>query len=89
MGTLASQSLRNRLKWARHEGRALRAAAQVYDTRADVYSWGVLLAELVAQKPPYDGMYLTPTQVRTLARHGHACTRYGMLLKDYERDCCG
>ena len=37
--------------------------AQVYDTRADVYSWGVLLAELVAQKPPYDGMYLTPTQV--------------------------
>jgi hypothetical protein len=35
----------------------------VYDTRADVYSWGVLLAELVAQKPPYDGMYLTPTQV--------------------------
>ena len=36
---------------------------QVYDTRADVYSWGVLLAELVAQKPPYDGMYLTPTQV--------------------------
>jgi len=39
---------------------------QVYDTRADVYSWGVLLAELVAQKPPYDGMYLTPTQVTHL-----------------------
>ena len=40
-----------------------RKCMQVYDTRADVYSWGVLLAELVAQKPPYDGMYLTPTQV--------------------------
>lgn len=39
-------------------------ALQVYDTRADVYSWGVLLAELLSQKPPYDGMYLTPVQVR-------------------------
>ena len=38
--------------------------AQVYDTRADVYSWGVLLAELVTQKPPYDGVYFTPVQVR-------------------------
>ena len=40
----------------------------MYDTRADVYSWGVLLAELVAQKPPYDGMYLTPTQVTHVKR---------------------
>ena len=40
----------------------------MYDTRADVYSWGVLLAELLAQKPPYESMYLTPVQVRCRGR---------------------
>ena len=34
-----------------------------YTGKADVYSWGVLLAEVLAQRPPYDGMYLTPVQV--------------------------
>ena len=39
---------------------------ELYTTKADVYSWGVLLAECLAQRPPYEGMYLTPVQVRTL-----------------------
>lgn len=36
---------------------------EVYDSKADVFSWGVMLAELAAQRPPYDGLYLTPVQV--------------------------
>ncbi|CAL5223260.1 g5744 [Coccomyxa viridis] len=36
---------------------------ELYTTKADVYSWGVLLAECLAQRPPYEGLYLTPVQV--------------------------
>ena len=35
---------------------------ELYTTKADVYSWGVLLAECLAQRPPYEGLYLTPVQ---------------------------
>ena len=36
---------------------------EMYDSRSDVYSWGVMLAETLQQKMPYDGVYLTPVQV--------------------------
>ena len=36
---------------------------EMYDSRADVYSWGVLFAECLHQQPPYEGLYCTPTQV--------------------------
>ena len=35
---------------------------ELYTGKADVYSWGVLLAETLAQRPPYEGLYLTPVQ---------------------------
>ncbi|KAK9833565.1 hypothetical protein WJX81_006548 [Elliptochloris bilobata] len=35
---------------------------EAYDQTADVYSWGVLLAEVLMQRPPYEGLYLTPVQ---------------------------
>ena len=38
---------------------------ELYTTKADVYSWGVLLAECLAQRPPYEGLYLTPVQAIT------------------------
>ena len=39
---------------------------EMYDSRSDVYSWGVMLAETLRQKMPYDGVYLTPVQVSCL-----------------------
>eukprot|EP01025_Chloroclados_australasicus_P029886 TRINITY_DN2987_c1_g1_i2.p2 TRINITY_DN2987_c1_g1~~TRINITY_DN2987_c1_g1_i2.p2 ORF type:complete len:518 (+),score=63.36 TRINITY_DN2987_c1_g1_i2:270-1823(+) len=36
---------------------------EVYDSKADVYSWGVLFAELINQRPPYSELQLTPIQV--------------------------
>ncbi|CAL8463015.1 g2549 [Coccomyxa elongata] len=36
---------------------------ELYTSKADVYSWGVLLAELISQRPPYEGLYMTPVQV--------------------------
>ena len=39
---------------------------ELYTTKADVYSWGVLLAECLAQRPPYEGLYLTPVQASSL-----------------------
>ncbi len=35
-----------------------------YDQKADVYSWGVLLAEVLTQRAPYEGLSLTPVQAR-------------------------
>jgi hypothetical protein len=37
---------------------------EAYDSKADVYSWGVMLVEVLTQRAPYDGLYLTPVQVR-------------------------
>jgi serine/threonine protein kinase len=36
---------------------------ELYTSKADVYSWGVMLAEILWQRPPYEGLYLTPVQV--------------------------
>lgn len=36
---------------------------EVYDSKADAYSWGITLMELINQRPPYDGLYLTPVQI--------------------------
>lgn len=38
---------------------------ELYTSKADVFSWGVLLAELISQRPPYEGLYMTPVQVCT------------------------
>ena len=65
---------------------------ELYTSKADVYSWGVLLAECLAQRPPYEGMYLTPVQVLItppleIVRMGHdkRCSRqtgpYSCLLE--------
>ena len=35
---------------------------EAYDQKADVYSWGVLLAEVLRQQPPYEDLYFTPVQ---------------------------
>ncbi|KAK9800891.1 hypothetical protein WJX73_007224 [Symbiochloris irregularis] len=35
---------------------------EMYDSRADVYSWGVLFAEILQQQFPYEGLYCTPVQ---------------------------
>ncbi len=48
---------------------------EMYDSRSDVYSWGVMLAETLRQKMPYDGVYLTPVQVSTIVAQ--------MNLKNY------
>ena len=44
---------------------------ELYTTKADVYSWGVLLAECLAQRPPYEGLYLTPVQASPLGQASH------------------
>ncbi len=36
---------------------------ELYNSRTDVYSWGVLLVELITQKIPYENQHLTPLQV--------------------------
>lgn len=41
---------------------------EVYDTSADVWSWGVLLAEALSGAPPYSHTYMTPVQVSARAR---------------------
>jgi serine/threonine protein kinase len=37
---------------------------ELYNSRTDVFSWGVMFVELLTQRPPYEGLYLTPVQVR-------------------------
>lgn len=37
---------------------------EIYDTSADVWSWGVLFAEILQQQPPYQGLDLSPAEVR-------------------------
>lgn len=37
---------------------------EVYDTKADVWSWGVLLIEALTLSQPYVTTYMTPVQVR-------------------------
>ena len=39
---------------------------ELYNSRTDVYSWGVLLVELISQRIPYEDQHLTPLQVCTL-----------------------
>lgn len=36
---------------------------EAYDSRADCWSFGVLLVELLTQQKPYSQLYLTPVQV--------------------------
>ena len=36
---------------------------ELYNSRTDVYSWGVLLVELISQHTPYEDQHLTPLQV--------------------------
>lgn len=38
---------------------------ELYNSRTDVFSWGVLLVELVTQRPPYEDQHLTPIQAST------------------------
>lgn len=35
----------------------------MYDTKADVWSWGVLLSECIMCMMPYGHTYMTPVQV--------------------------
>lgn len=35
---------------------------ELYNSRTDVFSWGVLLVELISQQPPYEDQHLTPIQ---------------------------
>lgn len=39
---------------------------ELYNSRTDVYSWGVLLVELISQTIPYEDQHLTPLQVTLL-----------------------
>ena len=47
---------------------------ELYNSRTDVYSWGVLLVELISQRTPYDDQHLTPLQARTLLRVTCCCS---------------
>ena len=41
---------------------------EMYDQKADVFSWGVLLVECLRQQPPYEEQYLGPVDVRLMFR---------------------
>lgn len=43
---------------------ALHHRHEVYDTKADVWSWGVLLLECLTLQAPYAQTFHTPVQVR-------------------------
>ena len=47
---------------------------EVYDSKADVFSWGVLFAELLTGRPPYGDAYLTPVQARPCSSRQQATT---------------
>lgn len=47
---------------------------EVYDSKADVFSWGVMFVELLSAKPPYSDQYLTPVQVGLSPPHCRPCT---------------
>ena len=36
---------------------------ELYNSRTDVYSWGVMFVELLTQQRPYERLYMTPVQV--------------------------
>ena len=38
---------------------------ELYNSATDVFSWGVLLVEVITQKIPYEDHHLTPLQVCT------------------------
>ncbi len=52
---------------------------ELYNSRTDVYSWGVLLVELIAQRTPYEDQHLTPLQACTLL-HVTCCCPWTLLL---------
>lgn len=36
---------------------------ELYNSRTDVFSWGVMFVELLTQQRPYERLYMTPIQV--------------------------
>ncbi|GFR48878.1 hypothetical protein Agub_g10820 [Astrephomene gubernaculifera] len=44
---------------------------EVYDSKADVWSWGVLLSECITCAMPYSHMYMTPVQVAMAVSEEH------------------
>ncbi len=36
---------------------------EIYDSKTDVWSWGVLLVEVMSLQTPYSWTYMTPEQV--------------------------
>lgn len=44
---------------------------ELYNSRTDVFSWGVLLVELICQRPPYEDQHLTPIQASFKANLCH------------------
>lgn len=58
--------------------RTLRRRHEVYDSKADVWSFGVLLAEIITTQIPYVHTYLTPVQARAgRVRGARARGRFG------------
>ena len=54
-----------RLSHSTHTGtRTARDRHEVYDSKADVWSWGVLLSECITCAMPYGHTFMTPVQVR-------------------------
>ena len=51
---------------------------ELYDSKADVYSWGVMFVEILTQRLPYEGQYLTPVQV---GASGHVSRHWASSLR--------